>query len=109
VSTVGRGVHRQLDREFASAVDRDDRRDDGGQDDIARPRRWQGEPKPKVLLLTLSERTSGRGTRYMRGWLGRAAVVAFEGKPDEAGHATWDVYVSTPEPRQGDKRQTSTS
>jgi hypothetical protein len=41
MTTVGRGIHRQLDREFASAVDRDDRRDDGGQDDIARPARFR--------------------------------------------------------------------
>jgi hypothetical protein len=55
--------------------------------------------EPKVLLLTLSERTSARGNKYMRGWLGRAAVVAFQGEKDEAGNQSLDVYVSTPEPR----------
>jgi hypothetical protein len=54
-----------------------------------------------VLLLQLSERTSARGNRYMRGWLGKATVVAFQGEKDEAGNQSWDVYVSTPEPREG--------
>jgi hypothetical protein len=55
---------------------------------------------PRVLLLTLSERISGRGNRYMSGWLGKASVVAFQAEePDKWGNAVWDVYVSTPEPR----------
>jgi hypothetical protein len=58
-----------------------------------------------VLLLSLSERISARGNRYMRGWLGRATVVAFQGEKDEAGNATWDIYVSTPEPRDGRPRE----
>ena len=31
---------------------------------------------PRVLLMQLSERTSGRGNRYLSGWLGKASVVA---------------------------------
>src|SRR4051795_5655449 len=54
---------------------------------------------PRVLLLTLSERTSGKGNRYMSGWLGKASVVAFAGEPDKHGNPTWDLFVSTPEPR----------
>src|SRR3954471_11421427 len=54
---------------------------------------------PRVLLLTLSERTSGRGNRYLSGWLGKASVVAFAGEPDKHGNPVWDVFVSTPEPR----------
>src|SRR3954452_20518127 len=54
---------------------------------------------PRVLLLTLSERTSGRGNRYLSGWLGKASVVAFPGEDDRHGNPTWDVFVSTPEPR----------
>jgi hypothetical protein len=70
------------------------------------PRRWRtdsvsGGFQPKALLLQLSERTSAHGNRYMRGWLGRAAVVAFQGETDEAGNQSWDVYVSAPEPREG--------
>src|SRR4051794_14181503 len=55
---------------------------------------------PRVLLLTLSERTSGRGNRYMSGWLGKASVVAFQAEePDKWGNPVWNVYVSEPEPR----------
>jgi hypothetical protein len=54
---------------------------------------------PRVLLLRLSERMSARGNRYMRGWLGKAAVVAFQGEADTAGNQTWNLYVSTPAPR----------
>jgi hypothetical protein len=106
MTTVARDQHRRLDRAYADAEARDG--GDDGQSDIARPRRWRqdnvsgGRPRePKVLLLQLSERTSARGNRYMRGWLGKAAVVAFQGAKDEAGNATWDIYVSTPEPRDG--------
>ena len=38
-----------------------------------------GGRQAKVLLMTLSERTSGKGRRYFSGWLGKASVVAFEG------------------------------
>ena len=55
---------------------------------------------PRVLLLQLAERTSGRGTKYMSGWLGRASVVAFEAEePDRYGNKCWNVYVSEPQPR----------
>src|SRR4051812_11105091 len=49
--------------------------------------------------MQLSERTSGKGNRYMSGWLGKASVVAFAGEPDKHGNPTWDLFVSTPEPR----------
>ena len=54
---------------------------------------------PRVLLLTLSERTSGKGNRYLSGWLGKASVVAFAGEPDKHGNPTWDLFVSEPQPR----------
>ena len=54
---------------------------------------------PHVLLLTLSERTSGKGNRYLSGWLGKASVVAFAGEPDKHGNPTWDLFVSEPQPR----------
>src|SRR4051812_31465081 len=53
----------------------------------------------RVLLLTLSERTSGKGNAYLSGWLGKASVVAFRGEPDKHGNETWDLFVATPEPR----------
>jgi hypothetical protein len=54
---------------------------------------------PRILLLTLSERTSGKGNRYMSGWLGKASVVAFRGEDDRHGNPTWDLFVSEPQPR----------
>src|SRR4051794_37188314 len=54
---------------------------------------------PRVLLLTLSERTSGKGNRYMSGWLGKASVVAFAGEPDRHVNPTWGLFVSEPQPR----------
>jgi hypothetical protein len=54
---------------------------------------------PRVLLTTLSVRTSARGRPYLSGWLGKASVVAFEGQPDKHGHPSWDVFLAEPEPR----------
>jgi hypothetical protein len=54
---------------------------------------------PRVLLATLSVRTSAKGRQYLTGWLGKASVVAFEGEPDKFGNPTWDVFLSEPEPR----------
>ena len=55
---------------------------------------------PRVLLATLSVRTSARGRPYLSGFLGKARVVAFEGEPDRWGNATWDIFVAEPEPRE---------
>src|SRR4051794_5445449 len=54
----------------------------------------------RVLLMQLSQRTSGKGTAYLSGWLGKASVVAFEAEElDKFGNKQWNVYLSTPEPR----------
>ena len=37
----------------------------------------------RVLLMTLSERTSGKGNAYLSGWLDKASVVAFPGEPEK--------------------------
>lgn len=59
------------------------------------------QKQARVHLMTLSVRTSSRTDRvYMSGWLGKASVVAFMGEPDKYGNLTWDVYATTPEPRQ---------
>jgi hypothetical protein len=51
----------------------------------------------RVLLMTLSERTSARGTSYMSGFLGKARVVAFKAsEPDKFGNDQWELYVSEP-------------
>ena len=57
------------------------------------------ERRPARPAATLSERTSGRGNRYLSGWLGKASVVAFAGEPDKHGNPTWDLFVSEPQPR----------
>jgi hypothetical protein len=55
---------------------------------------------PRVLLLTLSERTSARGTTYLTGWAGRAKLVGFKAKePDKYGNEVWEVYATEPEPK----------
>ena len=67
---------------------------------ITRPTRWRtdtvsGGQEPRVLLMELSERVSGRGRKYMAGWLGKASVVAFEAEePDKFGNKCWRVFVS---------------
>ena len=55
----------------------------------------------RVLLTTLSVRTSAKGRPYLSGWLGKASVVAFEGEPDRFGNPTWNIFVAEPEPREG--------
>ncbi len=98
MTNLARAQHRHLDREHAEAQARD-----GGADrqaDIARPRRWRtdtvsGVQEPRVLLMELSERVSGKGRKYMAGCLGKASVVAFEAKePDKFGNKCWRVFVS---------------
>jgi hypothetical protein len=120
VSTYARDQHRRMDTSAAEAEARDiahgnrqsyDRTDGAHASsdqpgDIARPRRWRqdnvsGGRPAKVLLMTLSERTSAKGRRYFSGWLGKASVVAFESEPDKFGNPSWDVYVNEPQPRDG--------
>ena len=46
----------------------------------------------KLKLLTLTQRTSSKGSQYMMGILNGLSVVAFPGEPNEWG-PTWDVYI----------------
>ena len=55
---------------------------------------------PRVLLLTLSRRTSAKGNEYWAGWLGKASVVGFPGAADKYGNETVDLFVSPAPPRQ---------
>jgi hypothetical protein len=55
---------------------------------------------PRVLLTTLSARTSPKGRPHLSGFLGKSRVVAFEGEADRFGNPTWDVFVAEPELRQ---------
>ena len=63
--------------------------------------------EPRVLLMRLSERTSGKSNAYLSGWLGKARLVGFRGEADEHGNRTWNVYAAEPTPRpgQGDDRR----
>ena len=54
----------------------------------------------RVLLATLSVRTSAKGNPYLSGRLGKANVVAFAGEPDKFGNPTWDVFLAAPEPKE---------
>jgi hypothetical protein len=42
--------------------------------------------RPRVLLATLSVRTSAKGNSYLSGWFGKASVVGFAGEPDKHGN-----------------------
>ena len=57
--------------------------------------------EPHVLLMRLSQRTSGRGTACLTGRLGKTRLVAFQGEPDEKGNVVWNVYAAEPELREG--------
>ena len=48
----------------------------------------------KVLLTTLWERTTAKGTVYLSGYFGKASIVAFRGEPTADGTPTWDAFVS---------------
>lgn len=58
----------------------------------------------RVLLADLTECVSGRGNRYLKGWLGASSLIAFAGDPDAEGRPTWKLYLSERQPRQ-DGRQ----
>jgi hypothetical protein len=47
----------------------------------------------KVLIATLWQRTSGKGTEYLSGFLGKARIIGFRGEPMADGTPTWDIYV----------------
>jgi hypothetical protein len=54
----------------------------------------------RVLLMTLSKRTSAKGVAYLSGWLGKAKLVAFKSdEPDKYGNPVWNIYASEPEPK----------
>lgn len=46
----------------------------------------------KLKLMTLTERTSSKGTRYFTGILGGLSVIGFHTGQNEWGE-TWDVFL----------------
>jgi hypothetical protein len=52
----------------------------------------------KLLLMTLTQRVSGKGNEYMQGILGGLNVIAFKGEPTEWGQ-TWNVYLQERAPK----------
>ena len=106
MTNPSRDQHHRIVRQHAEAMARDGGAD--GQTDIARPRTWRRDNvsgnrprEPKVLLMQLTERTSGRDNAYLVGWLGKAKLVGFKGEPDEHGNERWDIYAAEPQPRGG--------
>ena len=51
------------------------------------------QPRARVLLCELRERTSEKGRRYMSGWLGRANVIGFAEDKDEQDRTVWRIYL----------------
>jgi hypothetical protein len=50
-------------------------------------------PDNRVLLTTLWERTSDKGNEYLSGFLGKARIIGFRGKPTADGIQTWEIYL----------------
>src|SRR3954451_18921484 len=102
-------VHRRLDDAQAEALARDGGEVAGRQRAVFPPRqrrqdmRTMNRPRePRVLLLQLAERTSGRtGKRYLSGWCGKARLVGFlSDGTDRHGNPVWNVYAAEPGPRE---------
>jgi hypothetical protein len=102
--------HRELDRRFAEALDRD-----GGDGHALLPSRLrlrdqqtmnhdrgrrQAGQQSRVLFATLTEAVSANGRPYLKGWAGASNLVAFRGEPDERGRPTWNLYLTERPPRQ---------
>jgi hypothetical protein len=54
----------------------------------------------RVLLAILTECTSAKGNRYLRGYAGASNLVGFPGEPDEHGRPTWHLFLAERPPRQ---------
>jgi hypothetical protein len=65
-----------------------------------------GQPQARVLLATLTERTSARGNAYLSGWAGASNLVAFRGEDDDQGRPTWQLFLVERQPKQDDHAPT---
>src|SRR4051794_28390657 len=52
----------------------------------------------KLLLMTLTQRTSSKGNPYMVGILNGLSVIGFRGEDNEWGE-TWNVYLQERQPQ----------
>lgn len=95
--TYAAARHRELDRQCARAMG------DAPGHALLRSRDrmkdMRAMARARVLLTTLSIRTTAKGRPYLSGWLGRSRVVALAGEPDRFGNATWNIFLT--EPRHG--------
>jgi hypothetical protein len=55
----------------------------------------------KTLFAQLTECTSARGSKYLKGWAGVSGLLAFPGDPDEQGRPTWRLYLAERNPKPG--------
>lgn len=101
-------AHRRLDRGFADALARDGEPGPAAALLPSRHRlkdiRTMNAPrKPRVLLLEVEVRTSGRtGRPWYAAWLGKARLVGFEAEEvNERGHRVIRFYAEEPESRDG--------
>ena len=62
-------------------------------------------PEARVLLCSLSFRTSKAGRTYATGWLGKSRLICFPGELDKFGNRTLDVYVTPVEERREPRRE----
>jgi hypothetical protein len=58
----------------------------------------QQQTRPKTKLMTLTQKTSAKGTVYLFGWLGDAEVIAFQGDDSQWG-PQWHVFVQEKAPK----------
>jgi len=74
-----------------------------GADSEARPpeRGWPMSADQKILLVTLWERTSGKGNTYLSAFLGKARIIGFHGESTADGTPTWDLYITLGKDQEG--------
>ena len=106
--THASAAHREFDRRFADALACDG--EPGPAAALVRSRhrlrdaRTMNAPrKPRVLLLEVEVRTSGRtGRPWYAAWLGKARLVGFEAEEaNERGHRVIRFYAEEPKSHDG--------
>lgn len=105
--THASAAHRRLDRGFADALARDGEPGPAAllpsRHRLKDIRTMNAPRKPRVLLLEVEVRTSGRtGRPWYAAWLGKARLVGFEAEEaNERGHRVIRFYAEEPESHDG--------